>query len=197
MKMLSEQVLNKFKSIKSYKVDMSEGDARKEVDIMTETNIRTARRRNDRRTDDVVAQHTQQGYGAELTLRSIEEATPSAGISPYFKGLTYAKVMSDFYCEDIPCQMKTVIGTTLDRNRKWYISESQFKSILESHSYYENIFLFKAERVKPYVYTYGSFLMIDSSKFMLHLKPNKGTVVYSPYYFDYVEALMKGTAIAL
>jgi hypothetical protein len=32
---------------------------------------------------------------------------------------------------------------------------------------------------------------------MLHLKPNKGTVVYSPYYFDYVEALMKGTAITL
>lgn len=195
MKLFSEGVMNKFKAIKSHEVDMSTGDWRKDVDTMTASNIRTARRRKDSRTDDVIAQHTQQGYGAELTLRSIEECSPSAEISPFFKGLDYKQVMTDFYCEDVPSQMKTAIGSTLERNRKWYLSQSQFDSILESHSCYESIFLFKAERLGPYLYSYDSFLMIDSHKFMQHIKINKGP--YSPYYFDYVDAVMKGSAIVL
>lgn len=195
MKTFSDGVIAKFKAIKSHEVDMTEGDWRKDVDTMTATNIRTARRRKDPRSDDVISQHTQQGYGAELTLRSIEEVSPSSEISPFFKGLDYKKVMTDFYCEEIPAQMKTAIGSTLERNRKWYLSQSQFDSILESHSHYESIFLFKAERLRPYVYTYDSFLMIDAHKFMLHIKPNKGP--YSPYYFDYVEAVLKGTAVVL
>lgn len=195
MKPLSENVMNKFKGIKSIIIDMSSGQDRIDVDTMTATNIRTARSRKDPRSDETIADHTQQGYGAELTLRSIEETSPSAEISPFFKGLSYKKVMTDFYCEDIPCQMKTAIGSTLERNRKWYLSQSQFDSILESHSYYENIFLFKAERIKKYVYQYESFLMIDSSKFLNHIKPNKGP--YSPYYFDYIEAVNKNSAIKL
>ena len=195
MKTFSEGVMAKFKAIKSHEVDMTSGQFRKDVDTMAESNLRTARRRNDPRSSDLISQHTQQGYGAELTLRSIEEVTPSAEISPYFKGLDYQKVMTDFYCEGIPAQMKTAIGSTLERNRKWYLSQAQFDSILGSHTYYELIFLFKAERLKPYVYTYDAFIMIDSDKFMRHIKPNKGP--YSPYYFDYEEAVMKGSAIVL
>ena len=195
MKLFSDDVMAKFKAIKSYEVDMSKGDSFKDVETMTQSNIRTARRRKDPRTDSVIAQHTQQGYGAELTLRSIEEVTPSAEISPFFKGLEYKQVMTDFYCEGVPSQMKTAIGSTLERNRKWYLSQAQFDSILASHSCYDSIFLFKAEYIRPYVFTYDSFIMIDSQKFMKHVKINKGP--YSPYYFDYVEAILKNSAIIL
>lgn len=195
MNLFSENTMTKFMNVKSFMIDMTSGEDRTDVDTMTASNIRTARRRKDPRSDATIAQHTQQGYGAELTLRSIEEVSPSAEISPYFKGLDYKKVMTDFYCEEIPCQMKTAIGSTLERNRKWYLSQSQFDSILGSHSYYKAIFLFKAECIKEYVYQYDAFLMIDANKFMNHVKPNKGP--YSPYYFDYLEAINKGSAILL
>lgn len=195
MKTFSENTFRNFLKIKSHVVDMRSGQDRLDVDTMTSTNIRTAARRKDPRSPEVIADHTQQGYGAELTLRSIPGVSPSEPISPYFKGLSYKGVMTDFYCENVPCQMKTAIGATLERNQKWYLSKPQFDSILQSHVHYENIFLFKAKKIAPYLYSYDSFLMIDSSRFMNHIKLNTGP--YSPYYFDFNEALLKNSAVKL
>lgn len=117
------------------------------------------RRRSGGRTPEMVLEHTQRGYGAEIALQETGLFQPAAAIvEDADEELTFADRMRDLTCEGRVVSVKT----TKDSYRYFYVTETQFRSILHTRDHCNLLLVMSSRAEGAALWRYKPKFLIDN-----------------------------------
>lgn len=180
VKTFSEKVMTTLSGL-NIVVDMQ--DHRTELDMMAATNWKQEKKRRGKRSENVVFHHTAMGLGAEFALSYTRLFKSRSPITENAIGLSYVQRKQDMECEDLVLEIK-VKNAKYD---KWYISNSQAKSVLHSSKLNDLFLIMEYDELGGLKYRYRPRFLIDSDNIGKYIITNIGG--YSPYWFAHEYAV--------
>ena len=116
-------------------------------------------KRSGGRTPDIVLEHTARGYGAEIALVKTGLFNQVAGVvDDADKDILFEDRMRDLICEDQIVSVKT----TKDNYRYFYVTEAQYKSILNTREFCDVLIVVSTRAIGPNKWLYKPKYLIDN-----------------------------------